>query len=75
MHQVREYFSRAIVLFKDDLPFMVAFENLLRDALPLDLRHKLIAIYTDEVEDIVKISKDRQSRLPTRFSDNQGDTS
>jgi hypothetical protein len=54
MHHVDEYFSRAISLFKDDQPFMHEFTKLVRGALPLSLRHDLILIYSDELEELIE---------------------
>lgn len=58
MHQVTEYFSRAVTLFKDDLSFMAEFTKLLQTALPIGLRHDLVLLYTDELEDANLVKQD-----------------
>ena len=46
---VSEYFSRSVVLFRDDRAFMQQLKTLVEEDLPLEVRNNLIAIYMDEL--------------------------
>ena len=63
MHQVTEYFSRAVTLFKDDTVFMSEFTKLLQTAMPLGLRHDLVMLYSDELEEANMVTKETSQSL------------
>ena len=57
-----EFFSRAVILFRDDDNFMTELQLLISANLPATVRHQLIFLYEDELFEIMD-SKDSSLTL------------